>query len=172
MYREAEVKHARLAMLAAAGWPLAELFHKEIASSAGLSPILNADGRNPSVLNGFTGPASVAFVVAAFAGIGMQESVTLKSQYISPQDFNQRPAAFAKKEQEGLVSGGFDFDPLNLYNFFGPGEEGRQVMRTSELKNGRLAMMAITGMAIQEAVFKKPVVEQTPIFFKPVWELF
>jgi len=170
VYREAEVKHARLAMLAAAGWPLAELFHKEIASSAGLSPILNADGRNPSVLNGFTGPASVAFVVAAFAGIGMQESVTLKSQYISPQDFNQRPAAFAKKEQEGLVSGGFDFDPLNLYNFFGPGEEGRQVMRTSELKNGRLAMMAITGMAIQEAVFKKPVVEQTPIFFKPVWE--
>ena len=170
MYREAEVKHARLAMLAAAGWPLAELFHKEIASSAGLSPILNADGRNPSVLNGFTGPASVAFVVAAFAGIGMQESVTLKSQYISPQDFNQRPAAFAKKEQEVLVSGGFDFDPLNLYNFFGPGEEGRQVMRTSELKNGRLAMMAITGMAIQEAVFKKPVVEQTPIFFKPIWE--
>ena len=44
------------------------------------------------------------------------------------------------------------------------------MMRTSELKNGRLAMMAITGMAIQEAVFKKPVVEQTPIFFKPVWE--
>ena len=85
-------RHARRRGLAPRG-----LFHKEIASSAGLSPILNADGRNPSVLNGFTGPASVAFVVAAFAGIGMQESVTLKSQYISPQDFNQRPAAFAKK---------------------------------------------------------------------------
>ena len=27
-YREAEIKHARLAMLAAAGWPLSELFGK------------------------------------------------------------------------------------------------------------------------------------------------
>ena len=26
--REAEIKHARLAMVAAAGWPLAELFNK------------------------------------------------------------------------------------------------------------------------------------------------
>ena len=30
-YREAEVKHARLAMLAAAGWPLSEVFDKKIA---------------------------------------------------------------------------------------------------------------------------------------------
>jgi Chlorophyll A-B binding protein len=29
--REAELKHSRLAMLAAAGWPLSELWHKEIA---------------------------------------------------------------------------------------------------------------------------------------------
>ena len=42
-------------------------------------------------------------------------------------------------------------------------------MRTSELKNGRLAMMAITGMAIQEAMLKKPVVDQTPSS-KPIWE--
>ena len=170
MYREAEVKHARLAMLAAAGWPLAELYHKSIASSAGLPSILNTDGRNPSVLNGFTGPVSAFFVVAAFATVGLVEGGTLKSQYISPQDFNQRPAAFAQKESEGLVSGGYNFDPFNLYNFFGPGEEGRQIMRTSELKNGRLAMMAITGMAIQEAILKKPVVDQTPLFFKPIWE--
>jgi len=170
VYREAEVKHARLAMLAAAGWPLAELYHKSIASSAGLPSILNTDGRNPSVLNGFTGPVSASFVVAAFAMVGLVEGGTLKSQYISPQDFNQRPASFAQKESEGLVSGGYNFDPLNLYNFFGPGEEGRQIMRTSELKNGRLAMMAITGMAIQEAMLKKPVVDQTPLFFKPIWE--
>ena len=30
-YREAEIKHARLAMLAAAGWPLSELFDRKIA---------------------------------------------------------------------------------------------------------------------------------------------
>ena len=65
------------------------------------------------------------------------------------------------------MCGGFGFDPLGLYNFFGPGDEGKRKMETSELKNGRLAMMAITGMAIQEALYKKPVVEQTPFFFKP-----
>ena len=31
-FREAEVKHARLAMLAAAGWPLSEVFDKKIAA--------------------------------------------------------------------------------------------------------------------------------------------
>ena len=34
--REAEVKHARLAMLAAIGWPLSELLHKQIAGVFGL----------------------------------------------------------------------------------------------------------------------------------------
>lgn len=32
-------------------------------------------------------------------------------------------------------------------------------------------MLAITGFAIQEAVKGKPVIEQTPIFFKPFWQV-
>merc|ERR1712087_216909 len=40
-YREAEVKHARLAMLAAAGWPLSELFDKKIAAALGMNPLLD-----------------------------------------------------------------------------------------------------------------------------------
>ena len=40
-----------------------------------------------------------------------------------------------------------------------------QAMQLAELKNGRLAMMAITGMAVQETLWGKPVVEQTPFFF-------
>ena len=34
-----------------------------------------------------------------------------------------------------------------------------------EVKNGRLAMMAITGMAVQEALWHTPVIAQTPWFF-------
>merc|ERR1711920_637338 len=37
-YREAEIKHARLAMLAAAGWPLSELFDAKIAKIFDLAP--------------------------------------------------------------------------------------------------------------------------------------
>ena len=50
--REAELKHSRLAMLAAVGWPLAELFDKKIAGFFGLEPALTSTGASPSVLNG------------------------------------------------------------------------------------------------------------------------
>merc|ERR1712238_522860 len=51
-YREAEIKHARLAMLAAAGWPVSELFDKKIAAVLGMNAVLDSAGRVPSVLNG------------------------------------------------------------------------------------------------------------------------
>ena len=40
-----QIKHCRLAMLAAAGWPLSELWHKEIADFLGLDSILAAEGK-------------------------------------------------------------------------------------------------------------------------------
>merc|ERR1712159_773718 len=43
-YREAEIKHARLAMLAAFGWPISEKLN--------LNPDLLVNGRAPSLLNG------------------------------------------------------------------------------------------------------------------------
>ena len=51
--RESEVKHARLAMLAAAGWPLAELWHGPICKITGADYALDVtQGRSLSVLNG------------------------------------------------------------------------------------------------------------------------
>ena len=50
--REAEIRHSRLAMLAAVGWPLSELWHKQIASVFGLQSILADGERAPSLLNG------------------------------------------------------------------------------------------------------------------------
>lgn len=39
-----------------------------------------------------------------------------------------------------------------------------------EIQNGRLAMVAITMIVIEEALTKTPVVALTPIFFKPLYE--
>ncbi len=67
--REAEIKHSRLAMLAAAGWPLSELWHREIADTLGLESILASAGKAPSVLNGglsngwIIGSAAVALLI-------------------------------------------------------------------------------------------------------------
>merc|ERR1719512_328393 len=62
-YREAEIKHARLAMLAAAGWPISEVFDKKIATAFGMTPLLDASDRVPSVLNGGLGKVPILYWV-------------------------------------------------------------------------------------------------------------
>ena len=53
------------------------------------------------------------------------------------------------------------FDPLGL----AAQADGKVDLKTAEIFNGRLAMMAITGFAVQEFLWGNPVVEQTPWFF-------
>merc|ERR1712093_879103 len=64
----------------------------------------------------------------------------------------------------------YELDPLGLQGFsiapfseFLPKE--RQWMAEAEIKNGRLAMIAITAYAFQEFVSKVPVVLETPYLF-------
>ena len=75
--RKAEIKHARLAMLATLGWASAELPHKDIASSFDLPTLLASGDRVQSILNdglshaGF--PALWIATIAAAAAIEMSE---------------------------------------------------------------------------------------------------
>jgi hypothetical protein len=75
-YREAELKHGRLAMLAAVGWASSELIHPSLSKLFGatnqLSPALSgALTKAPSVLNGglervsYSLWAAVVFIAAA-----------------------------------------------------------------------------------------------------------
>merc|ERR1711990_771468 len=91
----------------------------------------------------------------------------------------------------GYSAGDCGFDPLNMYGFYGGQMPAmvemqakadpqvmydwimfsRKEMETAEIKNGRLAMLGITGFAFQEWHFGVPVVDQTSIFFTPFWEV-
>ena len=51
-YREAELKHGRLAMLAAAGWPVSELVQPWLSKALGAPDLLAAGDEAPSILNG------------------------------------------------------------------------------------------------------------------------
>ena len=124
-YREAEIKHARLAMLAAFGWPVSE-----ITNFGGL---LNGDGRAPSLLNG--GLANVNGVYWA-AVVGL--AIYWESQGLDKQ--------FGKKDD--YLPGMLNFDPLGMDS------EG---MRGAEITNGRVAMMAITAYALEEAITRAPI---------------
>ena len=74
------------------------------------------------------------------------------------------------KTQEGkgkdYTPGDCGFDPLGL---FPQDKAGQLEMQTKELKHGRLAMMAILGFVVQEALYRIPVVQETPFFFKPLF---
>merc|ERR1711939_928147 len=135
-YREAEVKHARLAMLAA-------LF--------GMAPLLQSDDRAPSILNGGLGKVSPVYWLACLAGAAAVELIGITS---------------ASKKQ-GYTPGDLGFDPLGV---FPKDKEGQEWFQLAEIKNGRLAMIAITAFAFQELVSHTGVINETPLFFKPIGE--
>merc|ERR1711957_193178 len=151
-YREAEIKHARLAMLAAAGWPLSELFDKKIATVFGMDAVLDEANRVPSVLNGGMEKISPLYWVGCIVFAGALDVV----------------GTFSASKRKGYFPGNFQFDPLGLYP---KDAKGQKWMQTAEIKNGRLAMLAITGFCFQELVTHVAVVDQTPIFFKPIFEV-
>ena len=150
--REAEVKHARLAMLAAAGWPLSELWHKSLAGGLGLDSILVNGDRAPSLLNGgLTNGWASAMLVAVVLISGVLENKAMNSGEIF----------WGNDKPDGYVPGDLGFDPLGLYAKRG----NKKIMEEAEIKNGRLAMIAITAFAFSEFASKIPVVEQTPYLF-------
>lgn len=74
-YRESEIKHGRVAMVAAVGWPVAEMYDDSIAKAMGLPSIIEMNnGMNPSLLNGGlaseVNPLFWMAIVAATAIIG------------------------------------------------------------------------------------------------------
>ncbi|KAL7550576.1 hypothetical protein ACHAWF_013791 [Thalassiosira exigua] len=156
-HREAEVKHARLAMLAAAGWPLSEVLDRPIAEwvderwGLGLISTLDGSDRVPSPLNG--GMDGVSPLWWGFC-LGLTAAIDLKGV---------RNARYDDDEGERLP-GDYGFDPLGLYP---ADEEGRGRMQLAEIKHGRLAMLAVAGFAAQEYLSGVGVVDETLMFFRP-----
>lgn len=152
-YREAEIKHARLAMLAAAGWPVSELFDAKLAQIAGLPAIVGDNGLAPSVFNGGLGKINPVYWVTVLIAAGIIDVVGIQK---------------SKSNDPNYFPGNFGFDPLGLYP---KDKEGQERMQLAELKNGRLGMIAITAFAVQEFVYKIGVVDETPVFFRPIGQV-
>jgi len=160
-YREAEIKHARLAMLGAAGWPLSELFDGRIAGALGLHPLLDGTARAPSPLSSEVSPAWWGFCLGLAAAIdvaGIRRSRAAGGQV----------GGFEEEEEAGYeFPGDLGYDPLGLY----PADAvGRRRMQLAEIKHGRVAMVAVLAFALQEYIGKEGVVLETPIFFVPITE--
>jgi hypothetical protein len=151
--RNAEIKHGRLAMLAAAGWPMAELLDKQLAGQFNMKPLLVFADRVPSVLNGGLLRTPLAFWAAAL-GVGF-----------AIESFGQIKETNYGKAGREYTPGDLGFDPLGLA---GKSSDDRKYKLEAELFNGRLAMLATTGFALQEWWTQNAVINETPIFFKPI----
>ncbi|CAJ1968547.1 unnamed protein product [Cylindrotheca closterium] len=154
--QEAEVRHARLAMLAVIGWPMAELL--------GPKWLLQPGGCAPSVLNGFS-PITFIATVAVFGGIGYLEYKTsLRSQLVTKLG-KQHRSDMSEVWDLG-VAGDYDFDPLELYKSVGDDAKARKGLREVEISHGRSAMLGITAFAAWEALTGHAIVENS-MFFHP-----
>lgn len=154
-YREAEIKHARLAMLAALGWPAGELFDGKLASKFGLPDLLvrpdgEGIGLEPSLLNGGLGTIPLGYWLFV---VGLTSTLELKIEELKAQ---------YKARGIERLPGDFGFDPLG---FFPKDAEEQALMYEKEIKHGRIAMIAIVLFALEEFITRIPVVEENRLFF-------
>jgi len=127
-YREAELKHGRVAMLASLGFLVAENFH----------PLFGGNINVPSYVAFQETPLQPSFFPVVFS-LSIFEVFSVFT-FMNPKD-----GLWSIKSDH--TPGDLGFDPLGLKPT-DPAELAE--MQTKELNNGRLAMIAIAGMVGQE----------------------
>jgi len=128
-YREVEIKHGRLGMLAALGFLVGENFH----------PLFGGD-IDAAGIYAFQQTPLQTFWGIVVAGIA---SLELFSVFAFENPAGSEPWAIRSDHTPGDLG----FDPLNLKP---TDPEEFKTMQTKELNNGRLAMIAAAGMIAQE----------------------
>jgi len=149
-YREAEVKHARLAMIAALAWPVAELVDQQVEDSGLAGPLSETGGK---VLFGGLGDSFVEAFIALALIVGAVFELTQKTNKDTPGDVGFDPLGFAS------------FSPPGISGFL---PAGRPWVYEAELTHGRLAMMAIAYDIVDELNNDQPTVESTEYFFHKI----
>lgn len=143
-YREAELTHGRVAMLASVGFLVGE----EVEGS---SFLFDASVSGPAIthLTQVPTPFWTVLVIAILNA----ELYRARRGWVAPTDV---PVDQPGLLRDDYVPGDLNFDPLGLT----PTEPGAfYVMQTKELQNGRLAMVAAAGFMAQELADGKGILE-------------
>jgi hypothetical protein len=143
-YREAELAHGRVSMLAVIGFLVGEQVE-------GSSFLFDAQISGPAITHIGQVPDGFWAVIIAF--IGAYEAQRAQDGWVDPA----RCAVDSPGElRDDYSPGDLKFDPLGLMP---DDDEEFEVMQTKELQNGRLAMLAAAGFLAQEAVDGKGIIE-------------
>jgi len=158
-FREAEVTHGRVAMLASVGYLVGESFHPlfggEVTGAAN-THLAQVQEIAPS------------FFFALAVAIGISETTRALIGWVPPvtamtsnYEKGER-GAFGALLRDSYYPGDIGFDPLGLKPS-DPKEFAE--IQTKELQNGRLAMLGVAGMCAQELVNGQGIVETIQDFF-------
>ena len=135
-YADVEITHGRVAMLAALGFLVGE----QVEGSAFL---FDAQVTGPAINHFQQVPATFWGLIGAFIFIVESNRV----QYAWQNPFNADKLFLLKSE---YTPGDYQFDPLQLSK--GKDDAWLADMKLKEINNGRVAMVAISGMVAQELV--------------------
>lgn len=137
-YREVELKHGRVAMLAALGFLVGENYHPLFGGNID-SPAIYAFQETP--LQTFWGAVVIALAIPeVYSVFTFDEPGSTSKEVLKNEQWT------IKLDHE---PGNLGFDPLGLK----PTDPKEFIeMQTKELNNGRLAMIAVAGMVAQEVV--------------------
>jgi len=145
-YRDAELKHGRLAMLAAVAWPLQEKLNPILAAQLRWPNLVaETGGLSPSVLNGGLEQGVIPGAIVTFALlVSLVEAQGLRIKKSDGEDWLPGDYGTLRIAEKGTPQ------------FFS--------LQEGEIWNGRVAMIAILAYVVQEAVTKVPTANTIPFF--------
>jgi Chlorophyll A-B binding protein len=143
-YREAELTHGRVAMLAVVGFLVGEKVE-------GSSFLFDAQVSGPAITH-LTQVPTIFWGILAIA-IGAAEIKRAETGWVEPEKVPVSKPGLLRDE---YYPGDLGFDPLGLKP---DNAEEMFIMQTKELQNGRLAMLAAAGFLAQELVNGKGIIE-------------
>jgi len=143
-YREAEVTHGRVSMLAVVGFLVGEKVE-------GSSFLFDATIKGPAITH--LAQVPTIFWGLLLIAIGSTELYRAQVAFVSPSDV---PTGQQGLMREDHYPGDIGFDPLGLKP---EDPEEFNLMVTKELQNGRVAMLAAAGFLAQELTDGKGIIE-------------
>lgn len=148
-YREAEIRHGRLAMLAAIFWPLQEMLDQLL---------LEPDQAAPLIYGPVTLPYFPLFMTLIMLLLGYLD---IYSQAVKDRD----------SIGEAFLPGDCFWDPLRILE--GAPESMKRNMQERELFNGRVAMIAFAVFAWEESITHLPLnqIQGNELLLQPLYQV-
>lgn len=148
-YREAEIRHGRLAMLAAVFWPLQEMLDRLL---------LDEDLFGSIIYSRVTLPYFPLLMTSIILLLGYLD---VYSKAIKEMD----------EVGEAFLPGDCFWDPLKILQ--GVPDLVKRNMQEREILNGRMAMLAVACYVFEEATSHQPIIliEGNDLLFEPAYEI-